>query len=249
MKYFRRFSIMLPFAAIMFSTVILSSCKKIEDELWERPDDLSSYIPDISIIFTGNWSITGDLATFDLKPDAFADFDYWQLKIKSIDYYIDETFIKHENKEPYKFAYTIPKLSQGAHRLIAKVVIEDLANHREYVIYPTKEFEVMPFSQSDSSKGFICNVGWSKSGNTINISINNISILSSLVNSGWVLKSVSIYFDNELINTISKEPFNLNYTARNVNNGEHHVIITGDIFNSINNQETALVKKVEIDIP
>lgn len=249
MNIFKLISKILLFTVVVFSITIAISCEKIEDNTWERPNDMSSYIPDYSIILTGSWSVSGDIANFDLEPRIFADFDYWQLKIKSIDYYIDETFIKTETKEPYSFVYTVPKLSEGQHQLIAKIKIEDLVNHREYVISPTKDFEVKPYSQPDSSNGLMCSASWSKSGNNIHFNINKISIWSSLVDSGWTLTSVRFFFDNELIDTIYEEPFGITYTAKNLNKGKHYFIIKGIIVNASNAQELELVKEIEIDIP
>lgn len=249
MSNIKLISRMLLFTVVLFSTTILISCEKMEDETWERPDDMLSYIPDYSIIFTGSYSVSGNIASFDLEPRIFADFDYWQLKIKSIAYYIDETFIKTDTKEPYSFVYTVPKLSEGQHQLIAKIKIEDLVNHREYVISPTKDFEVKPYSQSDSSNGLMCSASWSKSGNSVYFNISNVSIWGALIDSGWTLTSVCFFFDNELIDTIYEEPFGIAYTAKDLNKGKHYFIIKGKIVNASNAQELELVREIEIDMP
>lgn len=249
MNIFKFISRILLFAAVLSVTTTLVSCEEIGGETWERSDDLSSYIPDYCITFTGSWSISGSIASFNLEPRIFADFDYWQLKIKSIDYYIDETLIKTDTKEPYSFIYTALELSEGQHRLVAKVKIEDLVNHREIVIFPVKDFEVKPSSQPDSSNGLMYSAGWSKSGNNVYFNIENVGIWSSLVDSGWRLASVSFYIDSELIDTVYEEPFGFAYTAKDLSKGKHIFIIKGKVANVSNAQELELVRKIEIDMP
>ncbi len=249
MNIFKHISKMLLFAVTLPFTTALVSCEEIGGETWERPDDMSSYIPDCSIMLTGDWSISGSIASFNLKPSIFADFDYWQLKIKSIDYYIDEILIKTDTKEPYSFIYTAPNLSEGQHRLVAKVKIEDLVSHRECTIFSTKNFEVDPSSESDPSNGLIYSANWSRSGNNVYINIDNIDIWSPLVDSGWTLTSVSFYIDTELIDTVYEEPFGITYTAKDLSKGKHHFIIKGKIVNVSIAQELELVREIEIDIP
>ena len=239
----------LLFAVVLSLTTTLVSCEEIGGETWERPDDMSSYIPDYSIVFTGSWGISGSIASFNLEPRVFADFDYWQLKIKSIDYYIDENLIKTDTKEPYSFIHTEPGLAEGRHQLVANVKIEDLVNHREIVISPVKEFEIKPGSQPDSSDGLTYSAGWSKSGNNVYFNIDNVGIWSSLVDSGWALASVSFYFDNELIDTVYEEPFGITYTAKDLSKGKHYFVTKGKVVNVSNSQELELVREIEIDMP
>lgn len=249
MHIFKFISRTLLFAVGLSLTTILVSCEEIENETWERPEDISAYIPDYCVTFSGSWSISGNIASFNLTPSIFADLDYWQLKIKSIDYYIDDVLIKTDTKEPYSFVYTSPILSEGRHQLVAKVNIEDLASHKEYVISPTKEFEIESSSQPDTSNGLIYSASWSKSGNNAYFNIDKVGIWSSLTDSGWTLTSVSFYFDDELINTVYEEPFGISYTARDLSEGKHYFIIKGKIVNASSAQELELVRKIEIDIP
>jgi len=248
MNIFNFISRILLFAVVLSLTTLVS-CEKIENGAWERPDDMSSYIPDHIITFTGNWNISGNIANFNLEPHTFADFDYWQLKIKSIDYYIDEVLIKTDTKEPYSFIYTVPNLSEGQHQLIAKVKIEDLVNHRELAIFSTKNFEVKPTSQPDSPNGLTYGASWSKSGNNAYFNVSHVDIWSSLVDSGWTLTSVSFYFDNKLINTVHEKPFGITYTAKALSKGKHYFIIKGEVVNASISQEIELVRDIEIDVP
>lgn len=237
---------------VVLSVIVLSSimvsCEEIENETWERPDDLSSYIPEYCILFTGNWSVSGNLANFNLEPSVFADFDYWQLKIKSIDYYIDETFIKTETQEPFSFTYTTPILTEGKHQLIAKVKIEDLVNHNEIVISPTKDFEVESSSQPDASNGLTYSASWNNSDNNIYFHIDEVGLWSSLIDSGWTLASVSFYFDNNLINTSYEEPFGIAYTAKDLSKGKHYFTIKGKAVNISSSQELELTREIEVEI-
>lgn len=235
--------------AVVLSLTTFVSCEEIGGETWKRPDDMSPYIPDSSVVFRGSWSISGSVASFNLEPRVFANFDYWQLKIKSIDYYIDGNLIKTETKEPYSLIYTEPGLAEGRHQLVANVKIEDLVNHREIVISPVNEFEIKPGSQPDSFEGLMYTAGWTKSGNNAYINIDNVGIWSSLVDSGWSLTSVSFCFDNELIDTVYEEPFGITYTAKDLSKGKHYLVIKGKVVNVSNSQELELVSEIEIDMP
>lgn len=236
-------------AVVSSLMMVFVSCEEMESEIWERPNDLSSYIPDYSVALNGSWSLSGNTASFNLEPHVFADFDYWQLKIKSIDYYIDDDLIKTDTKEPYSFVYTAPMLSEGRHLLIARVKIEDLVNHKEIVISPTKDFEVKASSQPDASNGLSYSASWSKYGNNAYINIDKVGILSSLSDSGWTLASVSFYLDEELIDTIYEEPFGITYTAKDLGEGKHYFYIKGKVVNTSNSQELELIREIEIDIP
>lgn len=238
----------LLFTIAAFCAATLVSCEKIEGEMWERPDDLSSYIPNYSISFTGSWSVSGNIASFNIEPYVFADFDYWQLRIKSIDYYIDDVFIKTDMQEPYSFNYTAPGLSVGHHQLIANVKLEDLVNHKEIVISPAKDFEVESSSQPDTSDGLLYNASWSKSGNNIFFNIEYIRVWSLLTESGWTLTTVSFYFDDNLIETLYNEPFNFTYAARDLSQGNHYFVLKGKIVNTLNAQEMELTREIEVTI-
>lgn len=239
----------LLFAITTFCTATLVSCEKIEGEMWERPDDLSSYIPNYSISLTGSWSVSGNIASFNIEPYVFADFAYWQLRIKSIDYYIDDVLIKTDTQEPYSFNYTAPGLSVGHHQLIANVKLEDLVNHKEILISPTKDFEVEPSSQPDTSDGLLYSASWSQSGNNVYFSIKDIRVWSPLTESGWTLTTVSFYFDDKLIETLYNKPFNFTYAARDLSQGNHYLVLKGKIVNTLNAQEMELTREIEVTIP
>lgn len=231
-------------------TTALVSCEEIGGETWERPDDMSPYIPDYCMSFTGSWTVSGNTAYFNLEPRVIADFDYWQLKIKSIDYYIDNTLIKTDTEEPYSFVYMAPALSDGIHQFVAKVKIEDLVNHKEIVVSPTKEFEIASSSQPDTpnGQGMTVSASWSKSGNNVYFNISNVGVWKSLADEGWRLTSVSFYFDEKLMGMAYEEPFSFIYTARDISKGMHYFIIKGKAVNTFNDQEVEMVKKYEIEI-
>lgn len=250
MNTFRLISRTIAVYGCVLLTMFLVSCEEIGGAAWERPDDMSPYIPDYCMTFTGSWSISGNTAYFNIEPRVIADFDYWQLEIKSIDYYIDNTLIKTDTEEPYSLVYTAPALSEGRHQLVASVKIENLVNHKEIVVNPTKDFEITSASQPDmpNGQGMTISASWSKSGNNVYFNISNVKIWDSLVDSGWTLTSVNFYFDDELIDTAYEEPFSLTYMARNLYKGMHYLIIQGKVVNTFNSQEVELFKKIEIEI-
>lgn len=249
MNIIRFISKTLLLAVTCSSMTALVSCEGIEGEIWERPNDLSSYIPDYCVSLTGSWSASGNSASFNIKPSISADFDYWQLRIISIDYYIDDVFIKTETQEPYSFDYTAPGLSAGHHQLIANIKIEDLVNHNEIVVSATKDFEVGSSSGPDTSEGLLYSASYSKSGNIVYFDINDIRIWSPLASSGWILTTVSFYLDDILIETLNEGPFNFAYTARDLSQGNHTLIIKGKIVNTSNAQEMELIGNMEVTIP
>ena len=135
MKYLLRLIVAAFVMAFLFV-----SCE--DDESWERPSDMKLYIPDYCIAILGSRSVSGSMASFNLEPRVHADFDFWQLKIVSIDYYIDEELIETDLQEPYAFVYTAEGLSKGIHKLILKVKINDMVSGEDIVISPTIEFEI-----------------------------------------------------------------------------------------------------------
>ena len=67
---------------------------------------MQPYIPDYCIGTNGSWYVSGSIASFNLEPRVYADFDFWQLEIVSIEYYIDDELVKTDKQEPYSFVYT-----------------------------------------------------------------------------------------------------------------------------------------------
>lgn len=133
---------------ITFVSAVTISCGSDEDN-WERPDDMTAYVPDYSVSLLGSgstystyWGVSGGTAKFDSRPYFRADFDYWQLQVVSISYYIDEKFAQTATEEPYSFVYTATGLTRGTHKLIGRTRIKDLTNGKEIIINPSMEFEV-----------------------------------------------------------------------------------------------------------
>lgn len=130
---------------LFMTSMLVTSCSSDEDD-WERPDDMTPYVPDYSIAFTGfrttSWSASGGTAVFDLKLYIRADFDYWQLQMVSISYYIDNKYVLTATEEPYSFVYTATGLTRGTHKLVGRTRIKDLVNDKEIIINPSMEFEI-----------------------------------------------------------------------------------------------------------
>lgn len=229
-------------------SLFLMSCS--EEDSWERPDDLSPYIPDYAVGSSGSWYVSGGIASFNLEPHVYADFDYWKLQVKSIEYFIDEELIKTDTSEPYSFVYTTVGLEQGKHKFIMKVRIKDLLSGKEIVINPTKEFDVNSNSSesSNSNNGLSMQASWSYSGNNVSFSINSVELTKTLSDTGWELKSVSYYWDEEQIETANEKPFGFHYTAKNMKRGTHYLKVVAKISNYTNGQETELSTTHEVEV-
>lgn len=250
MKYILKLKQFVSFITILLlESIVFVACEDKEDS-WKRPDDMSSYIPDYSIGTNGSWHVSGNIASFNLEPHVYGDFDYWQLKITSIDYYIDNELVQTDIQGPYSFIYTAIGLGKGKHKLIMKVKIKDLVNGKEIVISPAKEFEVTSdeTADSDSSSGFLLQASWSYSGKDVLFTINSVEVSQILADSGWKLKSVSYYLDDKLIGTEAEEPFSFHYTAKDLKRGEHYFIVMAKVANSINGKEAELTSIREIKV-
>lgn len=231
---------------LLIMSIFLTACSN--EESWERPADLSPYIPDYSVGTNGSWYVSGSIASFNLEPRIYADFEYWKLQVKSIEYYIDDELVQTDTKEPYSFIYTAVGLTQGKHKFIMKVRIKDLISGKETIINPTKEFEVTSDASSGSSGGLSTQASWSYSGKNVSFTINSVELTKTLSDNGWVINTVNYYLDDELIEITNEKPYGLHYTAKDLNRGNHYLKIIAKISNSTNRKETELatIHKVEV---
>lgn len=233
-------------AALFAASLLFVSCK--DNEGWKRPSDMTPYIPDYCIGTDGSWYVSGSIASFNLEPRVYADFDFWKLKIVSIDYYIDDELVQTDRQEPYSFIYTAVGLDKGTHKLIMKVKIKDLVNGKEIIISPTKQFEIKEDGASGSTGGLSVQVSWSFSGTDATFSISSVGLTQTLIDNNWKLKSVSYYIDEELIETVSEEPFALHYTAKNLKRGKHYLSVIAQISNPVSGKETELSSTHEVSV-
>lgn len=239
---------------VLVLSLFAFSCDDIENN-WERPNDMSSYIPDYCIQLIGSHGISGKVAYFNYTPSIYGDFDLWQLKIKSIDYYIDDELIKTDTQEPYSFKFSTV-LSEGKHKLNLNVKIVDLVNNKEIVIHPMKEFEVKSSGNSENDTnqnpslddGLLMNASWSYSGNDVYINVNSLELTTILKNAGWVIKEVDYYLDEKLLETVTEEPFVFYYHVEDLKLGAHPFLAKAKVVNSSNGKETELINAHEINI-
>lgn len=236
------YSIVGLFAALL----LFVSCEN--EDCWERPSDMQPYIPDYCIGTNGSWYVSGSIASFNLEPRVYADFDFWQLEIVSIEYYIDDELVKTDKQEPYSFVYTAVGLDKGVHKLIMKVKVKDLVGGKDILILHTKEFEVKEHEPSGSSGGLSMQTSWSYSANDVTFSISSVELTQTLNDNNWKLKSVSYYIDDELIETVSEEPFTFYYTAKNLKRGKHHLSVIAKVSNLTNGKETELSSIYEVNV-
>lgn len=239
---------------VLMLALLVASCDDLENN-WERPNDLVSFIPSDCVQLIGSFGVSGNIVYFDYTPKFYADFDFWNLKTTSIDYYIDDDLIITETKAPYSFKYNTV-LPKGKHQLKLNVKITDLVNHKEIVIQPTKEFEITTNDSSSSDgdsddpfeDGLLMSAHYSYSDNSAYVDINSLELMSILTNSGWSIKEVSYYLDNQLIETVTEKPYDFNYHAVDLKLGTHLLAAKAKITNSINGNELYLINTFEIKI-
>lgn len=244
------------YAIYVIMTILLShmfsACESIEEDNWVRPTDMTPYIPDDCIYWIGNWNVSGNTASFYWELKGYG-LDYWNLRIKSIDYYIDDKFIKSDTQEPFSFEYTTTGLDKGEHKVIMKVKIEDMTNNKEIIITPYKNFEITsdnspnPNPNPNISDKLSVNASWSRSGKNVTFNINSVQLSSSMSEDGWMIESANFYIDENLINTISDAPYVLNYTAKDLSRGDHKFIIKVKAVNA-ENEEMELVYTIDFSV-
>ncbi len=216
-----------------------------DDNNWERPEDMTSFIPEYSIGTIGSKFVSGNIATFNLEPHVYADFDFWKLKIRKIEFYIDDELVETKTETPFAFQYSAVGLSKGKHKLIMKVFIEDLTNSKTIIIAPFEEFEIV---SDDTNSGLSSQFSYSMSGKDVKFSINSIEVSEMLSANGWSIKTVDFYLDDKQIGTQSIAPFSFSYTAKDLNKGDHFLTIKANMYNQQNGKETELKSNHTINI-
>lgn len=251
------------FWGIALTLIVMQAFVACEElvESWQRPADMSPYVSDDCVLTTGSWSVYGQTAAFNIEVVPFADFDYWQLKMESVDFFIDGGLVAKDGQAPFCFNHTAEGLDVGSHQLLMKVTLKDLVSGRDIVISPVKDFEI---GTDDGEQGggnldggdmapdpehsLSVSASWSYSGNSVSIIVSSVDLLPHLVDAGWKLLSVDFFIDDNSIGAVSVTPYSFKKTVGGLSRGTHYFKIKAKAVNSVNGEERELTSTSELRI-
>ena len=241
----RYFIVTILLGIFLFS---LNSCEK-EESNWNRPTDISPYVPSDIIGLSGGFGCDGTYVDISYTISFWNRLDFWQLKVNSIEYYIDDELIESQEEEPYSIIYHGKNLSEGKHKFTIRANFTDLCSNKKFSVDKIKEFDIIaPNVQVDQSKvNLYTTYSMTTSSNSIWFNLQEVILSSELKNANWNITSVTYYLDEEKIGESSTEPFSFTYSAE-LSLGKHYIKLTANIHNSTTNQNETVERIIEAEI-
>lgn len=193
--------------AVLITTM---SCEEDYSNM-SLPDNLP--IPSYACIlsFSGSTSSNGTTAdvSWKFEPLFLADFDFWKLSIKQVDYYLDDIHQYTATASPYTFRYTASNIPCGTHTVRAVYTITP-KNHNNIIIENSKSITV----GTDGQGQYLIGNFWVdfdfyiKKGEPLVVTPHIVKEQSA---PECRIKKVEYSWNGMLIATKTSEPFSLNY--------------------------------------
>lgn len=240
-KYFIKKSL------ICFLLLVLNSCN--EDTLWDRPTDMCNYVPNECIVVTGNCDISNNSANFHYLISLCGNLDFWQLEVKSVDFYIDDDLIDSKAKSPYNFNYRAIYLDKGIHLFTVRVNFIDLYANNEFFVEKTENIEITSEESpiDDKENNILSSHTIKISGSSVDISIREVLLSNKLSLANWQIDSMEYYLDDELIGNSNDTPFAFTYSAV-LQRGEHKFKLHANINNPVIHKTDQVNKYISFEV-
>lgn len=223
----------------MFVVAIMIPCFAIsliscEDESEDAIPVQDLVVPESAYSFTVT-SVNNDSETIVFAEPKFTEnFEILGCKVTKVIYYVDNTLASTETLSPFKLEYKTKSLSAGTHILKAVFTVSG-ENYNPVTVECKKEFQV----KSSSSEGlpavdFMFDYDhYVRVGDKIHASVT----MNDRYDAGYKLNKVEFFFDGNLIKTVEKSPFEMEYST-NLIVGENHTI-SASITYSFSSSSTA----------
>lgn len=164
------------------------------------------------------------------SPYMSDNFKIWGLSIKKIDYYVDATLLKTITTDPYDLMINLSKLDEGAHSLLAKIlVVGEYCN--DVTLEVKDDFFVLGNSTVTDFVDFYIDSNHVCDGGTLYVN----PILNELRSSpGTKIEEVKYYWDGKLVLTKTAAPFVWNTQVVNKDTEPHYWTISIKYTNASN---------------
>lgn len=205
---------------MFFIAFFLTSCdEEVSDDLTLR-GNIDNLIPN-GVIKVSVASLYHDGNTYiRLSPKVYADFDFWGLYIRSMDFLIDGESVGTKTTEPYTLNYVSESISSGSHEAISRITIGG-NECDDAIICDTTNF----YANSTTYTGqgdFYIDYNLVTTGDNLQITPYLLEETSS---EGCEITTVAYYWDGELLNKATSSPFSLNYQVTEEVGTSHDISI------------------------
>jgi hypothetical protein len=191
---------------LLLLSVCFSSCENETDE------ELSIYdlvIPSSAYSFTVTSVDTESESRVYAEPSFTENFEILGCSVKEVVYYVDNVLAATKTKAPFKLDYATSPLAKGQHLLKAVFTVGG-EHYKDATVECQKEFYVSTGSSSSQSavEFKVLHDYYLRVGDRVHVSVNMID----RYNAGYKIKQVKYYFEDNLIKTAIKSPFDLDYS-------------------------------------
>ena len=190
-------------AAWLAICLSVSSCSDFNIGEYELTGNISKYIPKSAYDLERQNSIgtNGDIYLY-YAPKISSNFDFWNLSIKNVDYYIDGKLASTVTENPYGFSVNLSELTEGKHALLAKICVCGKKCNDTY-LEVTDEFEAYP-SHTQLYEDIYIDYNYVNEGEKLVVTpILNESRSSP----GCKINKIEYYWDNKLVETKTQAPY------------------------------------------
>lgn len=206
--------------------ISLGSCEE-ENSAISLPDDLPIPSHACMLSFSGSSSFNGTTADVNwiFEPILLADFDLWGLRIKHVDYYLDDIHQYSTTESPYTFTYIASNVSYGTHTVRAVYTIAR-ENHNDITIENSRILNVGNGKQEQDTEQYLNGRFWVdcdcyiKKGEPL---VVTPYVVKEQSDPECKIKKVEYTWDGILIATQTTEPFSLSYPINEEEGTSHQL--------------------------
>lgn len=211
---------MLVTCAFIIITSLTTSCTDENVGEFHLSGNIENLIPENSYSLDKTSTANGYII---FTPNLNVNFNYWQLSLEKVEYYIDGELYNTVSEKPFELVITPNDITVGNHKLSTKMkVVGESCD--DVILYKNSEFYVSSDEYINEQHGdFYINYNRISKGDILKITPMLNQERSS---SGCKIDEVKYYWDGKLIETASQSPYTLNYIVNDDIDSEHSINVT-----------------------
>jgi len=225
MKY-NKFRVVKVILFSILTIYIFASCKEDENiGEFKLTGNIENLIPENSCDIKYSITKVGNGTNYlVVAPELISEynFEYWGLRLKKVEYYIDGNPFKTVNAAPFELVCPVSEIGIGNHTLMAKIVVGG-----EYcddvVLEKSDGFKISSTGTvSQATAEFYFDYNCVCKGETFRITPY---ILEEKSPEGSRITKVDYYWDGSLTKTITESPFTWEYQVNDEADTEHKIAV------------------------
>lgn len=202
---------------------LITACYSCIDSHDEFPDLEHAAKPHMFSLSIENYNFSNDIVSFKAQVSTSINLDFWDLKISTVEYYVDGEYYTSSNTQPYSIYYQTDKWTYGeGHELKARIMIDN-PNGNPFTIEISKSINVMHNGVSGEPEqnynfDLWVDTNYATTGDVFKME----AIITDEMTSNVNLKSITFRWDDEEI-VLTKAPYVFTRKITELPGTEHYV--------------------------